>query len=356
MNFLGLDLKFHGFDVWHKGNFNPDNKSNVGHKHVKNDITDFPSSMPANGGNADTVDTFHLNQDVRSSASPTFDNIYVCRYYQSANGVPTSNLGNPSLTEMALFDAQFTNKLWFYNPAKFLFEYTTDGTNWVTQSVTVDQIKAFVSGNSNASISIPYGAVQYRITITNDSNYVYLNALYMYWSSNGHSAKVQIYRKRNDGDWIQHTSATNNVGAWPGHLYLPFNTIPWSQSTTAGHYNVVRIVFTPTWNSSYPNNGISLSGLELWGGYPSGRRTIYSWDSDKNILFPADIKGFSFHKPDGTSVSYEGHTHTKSQVTDMPTKLSQFQNDIGAGGGVKITTASVAPSSPSPGDFWYKEI
>lgn len=48
------------------------------------------------------------------------------------------------------------------------------------------------------------------------------------------------------------------------------------------------------------------------------------------------------------------HTHTKSQITDMPTKLSQFENDIGAGGGVVIITADVAPSDPSPGDFWYQ--
>jgi hypothetical protein len=32
------------------------NKSDVGHKHAKADITDFPASMPANGGNADTLD------------------------------------------------------------------------------------------------------------------------------------------------------------------------------------------------------------------------------------------------------------------------------------------------------------
>lgn len=41
---------------------------------------------------------------------------------------------------------------------------------------------------------------------------------------------------------------------------------------------------------------------------------------------------------------------------DVPTKLSQLSNDIGAGGGVKITTATTAPTTPSPGDFWYKVI
>jgi len=31
------------------------NKSDLGHKHKKSDITDFPASLPANGGNADTI-------------------------------------------------------------------------------------------------------------------------------------------------------------------------------------------------------------------------------------------------------------------------------------------------------------
>lgn len=37
---------------------------------------------------------------------------------------------------------------------------------------------------------------------------------------------------------------------------------------------------------------------------------------------------------DGTNFDKDGHTHTKSEVTDMPSKLSEFLNDIGAGGGV----------------------
>lgn len=40
----------------------------------------------------------------------------------------------------------------------------------------------------------------------------------------------------------------------------------------------------------------------------------------------------------------------------LPTKLSQFENDIGAGGGIKITTSTTEPSGTSPGDFWYKEV
>lgn len=49
------------------------------------------------------------------------------------------------------------------------------------------------------------------------------------------------------------------------------------------------------------------------------------------------------------------HAHIKAQITDMPTKLSQFENDIGAGAGLNIVCSSTEPSV-NPGDWWYKEI
>jgi len=49
------------------------------------------------------------------------------------------------------------------------------------------------------------------------------------------------------------------------------------------------------------------------------------------------------------------HTHTKSQITDMPTSLSQFINDIGAGAGLNIIASPTEPTL-NTGDWWYQEI
>ena len=43
-------------------------KSDSGHTHSKADITDFPASLPANGGNADTVDNLHADDFVSAAA------------------------------------------------------------------------------------------------------------------------------------------------------------------------------------------------------------------------------------------------------------------------------------------------
>ena len=43
----------------------------VGHKHTKADISDFPSSLPANGGNSDTVGGFTVKTNVPADAKFT---------------------------------------------------------------------------------------------------------------------------------------------------------------------------------------------------------------------------------------------------------------------------------------------
>ena len=53
----------------------------------------------------------------------------------------------------------------------------------------------------------PYFRIRFRAT-----SYVYLNALYSYWSS-GHSLKSNL-QKHDNGPYTQHTSSTNNVSAW----------------------------------------------------------------------------------------------------------------------------------------------
>ncbi len=47
------------------------------------------------------------------------------------------------------------------------------------------------------------------------------------------------------------------------------------------------------------------------------------------------------------------HTHTKSNIVDMPTKLSDFINDIGTGVGIIIVTSATEPANLKTGDQWH---
>jgi len=219
--------------------------------------------------------------------------IQAINYRQTASGIPRVNLGDPTVTEMALFAGQFTNKTEFYPPANVICETSTDGTTWSAYSVTDAQKKILVGGDSNASILIPNGTAYFRVRFINNGSYVYLNALYAYHTSGGHSTKVQIYKKDfGSTTWVQHTNSDLLVGSWPGHIYLPFTTIAYHPTT---YVDEVAIVFIPTWNNpTWVANGITLHQMQIWGGYPAGKRNVYAVDSDKNVTFPTEVKATIF--------------------------------------------------------------
>lgn len=51
MKFFGIEIKFNGFDIWHKGNFTP---STVATSGKYSDLSGAPTSLPANGGTSAT--------------------------------------------------------------------------------------------------------------------------------------------------------------------------------------------------------------------------------------------------------------------------------------------------------------
>lgn len=300
------------------------------------------------------------------------------RYVQSGSGVPTSNLGSPTVTEMALFDGQFTNKTEFHPTTNLFFETSTDGSTWTEFSVSDTTKKRFVGGDrSSGTVSIPYNTTYFRVRFK-AIRYVYLNALYSYWSANGHNTKVQIFKKQyGQTTWVQHTSSNTTVTSWPGHLYLPFGTVPFNPSNTS-HYDEVAVVFIPNWNASYSNKAISLYNMQIWGGYPSARRKLYSTDENKNVFYPESIyvnntsdKVFndSYHPNadkwttartlsltgdvtgsasfDGSAnvtitatVADDSHNHIISNVDGLQTALDALSGGIGVNQTWQVVTAS----------------
>jgi hypothetical protein len=278
----------------------------------------------------------YLNQDVRTTASPSFSTVNLntlnasdtnARYYvQSTNGVPSNNLGNPTVTEMALFDEQFNNKTAFYDNTALSFWTSSDGTNY-TEYTGFDTTtkKRFLGGDSDSGVVIPNQTNRFRIELENTAGYVFLNQLYIYWSSNSHSTKVHIWVRRCDNNqWYQHTDSNTQVSSWPGHLYLPFSTIPFYPGALAstGHFNKIRIEFIPTWSTGdYSTYPINLMRMQIWGGYPAGKRNIYSVDENQNVSFPAILSATTF------SGALSGNATTASALTSM--NISQFTNNSG---------------------------
>lgn len=241
--------------------------------------------------NIGTITSGNINGQTISNAANFAGNLNVVsnltanRFHQNLN-VPTSQLGTPSVTELALFDEQCNNKTEFYDITKLKF-YTFDGTAWTEYIVSDAEKKKFVGGDSSALVNIPNGTQKFRIEVTNSGTYVFLNTLYMWWSAQGHTTQVHIWQRNfSTQEWSQVAASTTSISGWPAHLYLPFTYMPFANNK---HSDCIRIEFIPTWSPTYSSNPIELYRMQIWGGYPAGKRNIYSTDAYKSVTFPSNI-------------------------------------------------------------------
>ena len=218
-------------------------------------------------------------------------------YRQRHSGRFRNNLGDPTITEMALFETQFGPKTTLANDYDDLTDLTfwsqeTSSSDWVeVTSYSDDQKRKFLRTN-NSTVVIPNTYYKFRVEFKARS-YTFANAVYMYWSSQSHNSQVHVWKKRcSDGTWLQHTSATNTISSWPGHGWVPFSNIPWHETntTSTGHFTHVRVEFTPNWSghATYGTRPIALYGMQIWGGYPSGRRTPHYYDQNGEFNFLKD--------------------------------------------------------------------
>ena len=218
-------------------------------------------------------------------------------FTQAASGIPRNNLGAPTVSEMALFDNQFTPKTTLANNYDDLTDLTfwvqtTSGSAWTEVTTYSDDQKRKFLRTNNSSVVIPNGAYKFRVEFVG-RYYTFANAMYAYWSSQSHNTQVHIWKYNvANSAWTQHTSSSATVSSWPGHLYLPFPTIGWRESSTTStsHYKSIRVEFTPTWSTgTYSDRDILLYGMQMWGGYPTGRRTVHSYDQNGKLNLYDDL-------------------------------------------------------------------
>jgi hypothetical protein len=210
---------------------------------------------------------------------------------------------------MALFDGQFNNKIERYDIANIFVETSTDNVTWTAFAITDAQKRILVGGDtSQSTLTIPYGTAYFRIRMRATS-YVSLNAFYSYWSANGHSTTVRVFRKHDlDANWTAVANSATTVSSWPGHLYLPHTGIWWHPTGTQGsHVHEVYVEFQPVWNATYPSNPINFYKVQWWGGYPAGRRNLYGTSDLGNALFPAALSAVGAITQNGNQVLHAGN-------------------------------------------------
>jgi len=402
---FGRELKFNGFDIWHKGN-----------------------QGNGSGLDADSVDGKHAsefasnshNHDAGSINSGTLADARIPGLNMSkitAGNLMTDRLSEPSFmtgsitrTARPLFDVLRADRTVFLPASQIIIERSTDrGITWEDHQVSdTNKARLFTGQRPNITIPLKNGVkstdCMIRITITGMRFNVPIGTSetnrYSFWNSNYVQSTERYFSASEGWAWVSSladriyckveraTGANPNswildrevfMSGWAGGNYFSLSGSVFGGGTTqtANPWNWRFTFRTATTSNDFDNGKLSLSyasspqsifhikisGANVWSTSNNLMYNdhLYTWDENQNATFPANLRanGQDVVLNNDSRLSNArtplSHTHTKSQISDMPIKLSQLENDIGAGSGLNIVASTTEPSI-NPGDWWYKEI
>ena len=274
-----------------------------------------------------------------------------------------TSLEQPTLAAIGAVDSTFTNKIAFYPYENALCEISSDGgTTWTPDpNMTETKWKKLVSENNELNNTTFSANVQYRITFSSN-RYCYLNAVYFYASmpaSTKIGVKIERYNE-SDSEWSILTPQTNALTAQPDHFWLQHARTAFNPTLESkAYFSKVRITFIPAGNVE-ASSTIDLRGLRWYGTFPgTDHRTIYSWDGDKNVTFPAQLNASEVYD-NGQRVYSPSNKPSAANVTGLGTAATK--NTGTAAGNVPVLGAdgklpeAILPESLSgsgTGQTWH---
>lgn len=218
-----------------------------------------------------------------------------------------TNLGNPSLFEVASLPMEFGCKSDFTERNRVLYETSDDlGQTWTELNVSDYVHETLWGGTYQGVLSINKfvnpddensNPKYFRFTL-DAKDYCFLNLLYMYTSGGGGRYHVK-YEKRNKStqEWTTQyeTSSNDYVGLnWPGHSVIYHNSIPFAQYSGSNYYDQVRVTINhiPDYRQSLNYKTFTIYKIKFYGGYPMQEDVngIKIDGHDKTFEFPAGIR------------------------------------------------------------------
>ena len=334
MKIFGKEFKFNGFDIWHKGNFTP---SKVALSNNYNDLDNKPTSLPANGGNADTVDGYHADS-----------------FYKDGSVIMNTNpFGGKHLYINNINNALFVaHKRWAVTGTI----YNADGT--VHSTLTEEQVSNLFDGNYDSYVVIPLGKYLV-INITFNGGYmqgypygyVYLSHYYVNISK---SAKLRVYCNYEPHGIGWHETDFGNYTSTSNGLIL---------RARQNYYNISQmeiIVYgvdsgdKPTWVSQIEMQ-LDRPGrqeMPILDKYRSNK-LYYNLDMTTNKVVnlgdptdATDAANKRYIDNIANNKANKTHTHTKSEITDFPTSLPANGGNADTVDGYHANTGTVASTIP----------
>ena len=208
------------------------------------------------------------------------------------------------------------NRTKFFPYASVMIERSTDaGSTWTTvdTSTISNTVRAnLMSDVGGGNISIGTGNAdinqQLRITLQYPGSgwYCSLDRAYFRFSRNGHTNTVTIEASTYGAQSTYTTLASNKkIDGWPGDNLVKFTEkTAWGTNKSEHLYNVRFTFKYASISSSYVSSQaniqkIDMFGPRFWGttNSPQHYGHLYSWDSSKNVTYPAKVTSTNFTSP-----------------------------------------------------------
>lgn len=291
------------------------------HTHTKSQITDFPTSLPANGGNASTANKLTTARSISlgsgASGSVNFDgsgNVTlpvnsVSEAYLSWGG--KNFAGSYGCIDAAMIPELGANRLAFGSGDGITIEYSRDsGATWTSCNLSSTNRGLMLSTGYSVSIGMANStnkataAYMLRVTLDTDKIPVYtvLNKFAIYVSTNGSNGcycSIDASLESTPTTWVNFASKVN-ISGWSGWNIINTNDITTYGNSKATQYGLIRFTFGCT-SGSTTYNGLEINRIMGFGGVgwktPSNMAKnghLYSYDGVGNVTFPAKVTANAF--------------------------------------------------------------
>lgn len=297
-------------------------KAPSSHTHKKSQITDFPTSLPANGGNASTANKLTTARSISlgsgASGSVNFDgsgNVTlpvnsVSEAYLSWGGKNFS--GSYGCIDAAMIPELGANRLAFGISEGISVEYSRDGgSTWTDYGLPAGSRSSILSTGYNVYIgkadSSNKATATYMLRITLDTDkiqvYTQLNKFAIYLSTNGCNGcycSIDASLEATPTKWVNFANKVD-VSGWSGWNIINTQTITTYGNSPSVQYGLIRFTFGCT-SGSTKYTGLSISKIMGFGGVGWGTPSnmaanghLYSYDSYQNATFPGTVTAKSFN-------------------------------------------------------------
>ena len=327
--------------TWNEIAGKPSSFTPASHTHVWANITDRPSSLPANGGNADTVDNLHASSFARTDQNPNVDlntvngfgimSVPSGVYATIEHNYPIEEAGvliygNAAYNSACQIYGSYNSNRWFVRGGGTSAGKTSWAEIWTTRNFT-------------PSNKLDKSVWDEAFEIKTVNGVRVISAKLDVLGQKGISAYADSADSGSAGGGLDYELLKNALTGTITPDGYPFTISSKFLGAIDQSYITGQIgdlyadaVHTHKW-SDITDHPTAMPASDVYPWAKAATKPSYTWN---------EIAG----KP--SSFTPASHTHLWANITDRPTKLSQLQDDVVSGNYFKLSANRITNLNDTP--------